>query len=152
MPFGMTPNNPKDMYPDLEKEAIDIVKAGVKAGLWKNRDNPQKENEIMQDMVRKLAVFYEVSVPSVAMDGRIGYEYETEEIHVDKASLVTLLCGFRAHMHSCGCIPRYPGVDAHGWAVSMFAKACPLSFDKAWRENRIVGMPPHPDAVVESEF
>lgn len=112
--------------------------------IWNISD--EEALEVLRDLASELADIYEVPTPAVGYGNNL-YSPESEHISVTHPSLVSFLHEFRHHMQQYGRQANDDvEEDARGWSISMFATAEPEYFDRAWRDDRIMFMPPYEEA------
>ena len=131
------------MFKKFKKEAILAVQKAVKAGLWRSEREPAYD--ILRAMFTNLNTIYGLPTLVLIVDDHEYYSRVTDMIALPKPSLVSALHEYRHHMQHYG-LGHYEDdeIDARGWSVSLFRKALPKSFKKAWSERKIWFMPPYP--------
>lgn len=85
--------------------------------------------------------------PTLVRDENAGSGYylvDSNEIHMSKPSIITLLHEFRHAMQAQGFAGRFrdPEEDARGWSLSLYYSAAPRSLERLVRENRVFFMEP----------
>jgi hypothetical protein len=146
---------PHKMFQSLKDTAVAEVQSAVKAGLWKQKDDPDAQLEILNKMSSNLSQIYNIPVPVVKMNKDMEFDVLYDDVHefiyVKKPSLVTTLFGYRLHMQHYD-MQHYDDAreDGLGWAMSMFYTALPVSFNTAWMNGKLAGMPKHPETGIDT--
>lgn len=136
------------MFQHLSQAAIEAVRETAADGLWRL---PEYEGYLLlQRLADRLCEIYRLPPVRVEQADYEVYIPSRSIIGLPRVSLVSFLHEFRHHMQTHGR-QHYPSVevDARGWSISMFRRACPGSFKRAWRAGRIWFMPPYPGSDAE---
>jgi hypothetical protein len=128
-------------FRNLHKDAVLAVKSAVKAGLFTVSD--VEKQAIIGILNRELSSVYSVVECSVVFKNDVASSkgngvYSSNTITlINKFSVVTFLHEFRHHVQHQSLADdvlrdrEFLEVDARGWSLSLFRKACPKSYKNA---------------------
>lgn len=130
-------------FQNLDPDAISAVHQTIDDGLWDVKE--QEGFKLLTNLGEELAGIYGLSSnPPVEKGEKVTYRTDNgdPEIRLTNISIVSYLHSFRYHMHKEG-IKHYDSklADSRGWSNSLFYRAKPESFVKAWKEDKIWSMP-----------
>jgi len=126
-------------FKNIKEETILSVKTCVKSGLFKVEQDQQLA--LLRILNHELSVIYNIDEPTLnfvaeASKGNGLYIPNVITLY-QKPSLVTFLHEFRHHMQFKMDVHKGSEEDARGWSLSVFRKACPVSYKKAAEEGKL---------------
>ena len=109
---------------------------------WKNADEQTRWAK-MNLWVMFMSISLEMDGPKVRRSPHAGHGYykvDTNEIHLSKPSIVTLLHEFRHAMQAQNKAGNWRDLehDARGWSLSLYYKIAPRTLRKLVREGMVL--------------
>ena len=129
-------------------EVVTAVRVAIKSGLFKRDNSIDDKFKIIQELHSKLCLHYEIPQCNLILDINYlhcgHYSVETNEITINKPSLVTYLHEF-CHYYMIATKQLNNENIARGWSISLYFIATPKLCKNAIEKGLIV----HQNKIVE---